>query len=196
MSNNSPMNLCALLPHPLHISSQKLVCVHTHLRWKDREKQHKGNARHPVGLTCDCGETPRFCLLVHLAEVCTCFLLNALCPMLHQNPQSRLPRNRERRRSHIGLILHNLLHSPVEHSPASKAEGSGQGEPRLWVSSGPDVRRLPVRMYLTTVPTCQDGFHSFSSLPAGKKTSASIHLHPSMFLTPSFLPTQPGQLLF
>lgn len=65
----------------LHITQH--VCVHPCTR--SRKQQLEG-----LQLTCGCGGTPRFCLLGHPVEVRTYFLLSVLCPMLHQNPQSRL----------------------------------------------------------------------------------------------------------
>lgn len=107
------VSLCALCPHPLHISSNRClrVCAPIYVGRTAQRKQLKGNRKQWMRLTCGYGEIPQFCLLVHLAEVCTYFLLSALCPMLHQNPQSQLQGNRERKTSHIWLILQNLLHS-------------------------------------------------------------------------------------
>jgi hypothetical protein len=66
-----------------------------------REQQFKGTVKLCVRLTCGYGEIPQFCLLEHLAEVCTYSLLSAPGPRLHQNPQSQLKRNREIKVGHV-----------------------------------------------------------------------------------------------
>lgn len=77
------------------------ICTHmyTHVPG-GRKRELEGNRNPSMQLTCGYGGTPRFCLRVHPAEVHTYFLLSVLCPKLHQNPQSRLRRNRKENGSH------------------------------------------------------------------------------------------------
>ena len=72
-------------------------------------------------LTCGYGEIPRFCLLAHLAEVCTYFSLNALCPMPHQNPQSQLQRKGERK--NLSRVVEKDTHASIWKSEFFILEG-------------------------------------------------------------------------
>lgn len=81
--------LCIFLPNSHYL------CVYP-CRWEGWRETAKGKRKTMNRLTCGCGEIPQFCLQVHLAEVCTYFSLSVLCLMPHQNPQSRLQRDRGR----------------------------------------------------------------------------------------------------
>lgn len=131
-----------------------------------RENRLRGNMEPRMRLTCGYGEIPRFCPLVRLAEVCIYFLLSALCPRLHQNPQSQLKRNRKKNRSrrkdtsqfvNIPQLAQQKLADNIR-----------------WVQLVGNIRMVrsqkrDARIYLSIVVTWEDSFHSSSSLTVGKQ---------------------------
>lgn len=120
------------------------------------------------------------------------YLFFAKCSLSEASSKSPISATKEQRKKTQPYRINTSqpVDSPVEHSRTSKAEGSGEGDPSLWVWSGPDVNTTSCE-HVSNNCANMPGWFPLFLISTSCKEDFIIHPSSSILVPGSFFPPHP-----